>query len=63
MKTVNLGLILAGACLFGACKTQVEIIAPKDPIRIELAIRIDQEVRVRLEQDIESLIANNPDLF
>jgi hypothetical protein len=63
MKTVYIGLILAGACLFTACKTKVEIIAPKDPIRIELAIRIDQEVRVRLEQDIEALIANNPDLF
>jgi hypothetical protein len=63
MKTAYFGLILAGASLFTACKTQVEIIAPKEPIRIELAIRIDQEVRVRLEQDIESLIANNPDLF
>lgn len=63
MKIAYFGLILAGICLLSACKTQVEIIAPKDPIRIELAIRIDQEVRVRLEKDIESLIANNPDLF
>ena len=60
MKTVFIGLTLAGACVSTAC---VKIIAPKDPIRIELAIRIDQEVRVRLEQDIEDLIANNPDLF
>jgi hypothetical protein len=63
MKTAYFGLILAGACLLTACKHQIEVIAPKDPIRIELAIRIDQEVRVKLEQDIEALIANNPDLF
>lgn len=63
MKPVYFGLIIVGACLLGACKTKVEIIAPKDPIRIELAIRIDQEVRVKLEKDVESLIANNPDLF
>lgn len=63
MKTAYIGLILAGACLITACKHQIEVVAPKDPIRIELAIRIDQEVRVRLEQDIEALIANNPDLF
>ncbi|GHA88175.1 hypothetical protein GCM10009069_08910 [Algimonas arctica] len=63
MKTAYIGLILAGACLLTACKHQIEVVAPKDPIRIELAIRIDQEVRVKLEKDVESLIANNPDLF
>ncbi|WP_298918082.1 YnbE family lipoprotein [uncultured Algimonas sp.] len=63
MKTAHIGLFLAATLLFGACRHQVEVIAPKEPIQINLAIKIDQEVRVRLEQDIESLIANNPDLF
>lgn len=63
MRMMHFGLILAGLCLLGACRHQVEVIAPKEPIRIELAIKIDQEVRVRLEEDIESLITNNPDLF
>lgn len=62
MKTAYFGLILVGVCLVSGC-IPVKIVAPKEPIRIELAIRIDQEVRVRLEEDIESLIANNPDLF
>ena len=63
MKTAYFGLILGGAALFAACTHKVEVVAPKEPIRIELAIKIDQEVRVRLEEDIESLIADNPDLF
>ena len=56
-------LILTGAALAVACTHRVEVIAPKEPIRIELAIKIDQEVRVRLEKDIDDLIADNPDLF
>ncbi|MGB3455539.1 MAG: YnbE family lipoprotein [Litorimonas sp.] len=64
MKTAYSAMILAGAAaLMAACTHKVEVVAPKEPIRIELAIKIDQEVRVRLEQDIESLIADNPDLF
>lgn len=63
MTRVRSGLILVAATLAVACTHRVEVVAPKEPIRIELAIKIDQEVRVRLEQDIESLIADNPDLF
>jgi len=33
------------------------------PIVINLNVKIDQEVRVRLDKDVEDLIANNPDLF
>jgi hypothetical protein len=62
MKTARIGLLLAGAAWLGACTITHKVDA-SEPIRIELAIKIDQEVRVRLEEDIESLIADNPDLF
>ena len=63
MMNARTALILTGATLAVACTHRVEVVAPKEPIRIELAIKIDQEVRVRLEKDIEDLIADNPDLF
>ena len=49
----------------GACTiTHKHVVeAPDEPIRLELAIKIDQEVRVRLDDDVEALIENNPDLF
>ena len=37
---------------------------PSDkPIVINLNVKIDQEIRVRLDKDIEDLLANNPDIF
>lgn len=63
MKTAHLGLILTAGLAIGACTVTHKVEAPKEPIRVELAIKIDQEVRVRLDKDVEALIDNNPDLF
>ncbi|MEE9348138.1 MAG: YnbE family lipoprotein [Robiginitomaculum sp.] len=46
-----------------ACVPTVQIKAPDKPIEINLNIKIDQEVRIRLDKDIEDLLANNPDIF
>ena len=49
--------------LAAACTPTVRIAAPTEPITINLNVKIDQEVRVRLDKEVEDLIANNPDLF
>jgi hypothetical protein len=55
-------LVLAGG-VAGACTPTVKLAAPDKPITINLNVKIDQEVRVKLDKDIENLIATNPDLF
>ncbi|WP_207764598.1 YnbE family lipoprotein [Hyphococcus luteus] len=46
-----------------ACTT-VTLKGDKDePIVVNLNVKIDQEVRVRLDREIEDLIADNPDIF
>ena len=55
-------LILPALALLGACAT-VKVEAPDEPIEINLNVKIEQEVRVRLDRDIEALIENNPDIF
>lgn len=49
--------------MLGACQPKLQIVAPDKPIQINLNVKIDQEVRVRLDKDVEDLIADNPDLF
>jgi len=53
----------AVAVLMTACQPKLQIVAPDKPIEINLNIKIDQQVRVRLDQDVDDLITNNPDLF
>ncbi len=54
---------LAVAGSLSACAPTVKLQAPDKPIEINLNVKIDQEVRVKLDRDIESLISNNPDAF
>ncbi|MEL7490058.1 MAG: YnbE family lipoprotein [Pseudomonadota bacterium] len=58
--------VVAGAAavvfLAVGCAT-VKVEAPDEPIEINLNVKIEQEVRIRLDEDIEDLITNNPDIF
>lgn len=52
----------AGAFALSACVT-AKIEAPDKPIEINLNVKIDQEVRIKLDKEVEDLITNNPDIF
>ncbi|HET6519251.1 MAG TPA: YnbE family lipoprotein [Geminicoccaceae bacterium] len=55
-------MALLGA-LLTACQPTVRLEAPRDPIVINLNVKIEQEVRVRVEQDIEELLQEEEELF
>ncbi len=55
--------VLAGLVLLQACAPEVQIRAPEKPIVINLNIKIEQEIRVKLEKDIDELLLKNKDLF
>jgi hypothetical protein len=63
MKTKILFCLISAGALLGACKHTVKFEPSDKPIIIELNVNINQEIRVRLDKDVEDLIADNPDLF
>jgi hypothetical protein len=48
------------AFVLGGC---IQVRAPDKPIEINLNVKVQQEVVVRLQQDAKDLIQNNPELF
>jgi hypothetical protein len=54
-----LGMVLA----LGACSPTVKVQAPDKPIEINMNIKIEQEVRVKIEKDLEDMFAEDPELF
>ena len=56
------GLIAAGIVL-GACSPRVTVEPPQEPITINLNIKIEQEVRIRVERDLEDLFESDSNLF
>ncbi len=49
--------------LLAACQPTVKIEAPKEPITINLNIKLDAEVRIKLEERAKEDIGANPDIF
>ncbi len=56
------GAALVSAVL-AACQPTVKIEAPDEPIVINLNVKIEQEVRVRIEREIDDLLRENDELF
>jgi hypothetical protein len=56
-----------GGVLFGfavaACTPTVQVQAPKEPITINLNVKLDAEVRVKIEEQASKDIKSNPDIF
>lgn len=53
--------VVAGG--MAACTPTLRIEASEKPITINLNVKIDQEIRYRLDKDLEDAIASNPNLF
>lgn len=49
--------------LLGACSPTVRLEVPDKPIVINLNVKIEQEVRVKLEKGVEEAIQKNPKIF
>ena len=59
-------LALAGVVALlalGACTPKVQVEAPKEPITINLNVKLDAEVRVKLEEQADKDVQANPDIF
>jgi len=55
--------LLAAAALIPACTGCISVKTPEKPIEINLNVAIRQEVLVRMQRDVETLINQNPEAF
>ncbi len=55
--------MIGATLLLGAGCATVKVEAPDEPIEINLNVNIQQEVRIKMEREVEDLITQNPDIF
>lgn len=64
MNIAERSLLLAAAALVAAgCTPTVKVETPDKPITINLNVKIEHEVRVRIEKDLEEIISEDSGLF
>lgn len=49
--------------LAAGCSPTVKVEAPDKPIVINLNVKIEQEVRVKADKDVENLVKSDPNVF
>jgi len=69
MQTANAaaattGSIVAGLVLIvSGCTPRVEVSAPEKPITINLSVKIDHEIRVKVDKELDQVLSSNSGLF
>ncbi len=56
-------LLLATTFILSACNPTVRIEAPKEPIKIEANIKIQHEIVVRVEKELDQALSEDSGLF
>lgn len=59
---IPLGLLAAGLLAAG-CTPTVQVAPPEEPITINLNVRIEHEIRVRVEEDLDEIFTEDSGLF
>jgi hypothetical protein len=59
-RNVAFMAVIAAGLAGAACSPTVKVQAPKEPITINLNIKLDADVRVRLEQEAKQDVASKP---
>lgn len=60
IRTLLLVFCISAAC---GCTPRVEVVAPDKPITINLNVKIDHEVRVQVEKDLDKVLTEKSGLF
>jgi len=56
-------LMFLATVILLSCTPRVEVAAPEKPITINLNVKIDHEIRVKVEKDLENVFADQSGLF
>jgi len=61
MKTLLCSLVLLAA--LAGCTPTVKVEAPKEPIEINLNVKIQHDIRVQVDDELKDLFEEDSDLF
>ena len=62
---IGVGVLAWGALLLtvNACTPRVEVATPEKPITINLNVKIDHEIRLKVDKDLDQVLSNDSGLF
>lgn len=64
-RTIGVMWAIAAAAVLldGGCTPRVEVAAPDKPITINLNVKIDHEIRVKVDKELDQVLSKDSGLF
>ena len=62
-RYLHLGIATVTLALLSGCSPRVEVAVPSEPITINLNVKIEHEILVKVDREIDELLSENSDLF
>ncbi len=62
-RTIALWLSLLSLGSLAGCTHRVAVEAPREPITINMNVKIEHEIRVKVDRELEDLFAENEEIF
>lgn len=63
MKRWGAVLLATATVLLSGCIPRIEVAAPKEPITINMNVKIEHEIHVKADKDVEAMLKNNSTVF
>ncbi len=63
MKTLTGALGMVIVSMLTGCTPRIEVAAPKEPITINMNVKIEHEIHINVDKDVETLLKSRSDLF
>ncbi len=63
MKVVIAMSALLATAMLSGCTPRIEVAAPKEPITINMNVKIEHEIHIKVDKDVENLLKSRSDLF
>ncbi|BBB29103.1 YnbE family lipoprotein [Neptunomonas japonica] len=60
--TVLSGVLLSSILLMG-CSPKVQVAVPNEPININLNVKIEHKILIKVDREIDDLLSDQSDLF
>jgi hypothetical protein len=61
--TLTAAMLVLSCLIIGGCSPTVRVEAPDKPITINMNIKIDHEIRIRVDRDIDNMVEKRKDIF
>lgn len=49
--------------MLSGCTPRIEVAAPEEPITINMNVKIEHEIHIKVDKDVEDLLKSRSDLF